>query len=93
MDFPDFMRVEREGQAGSRHYVIHTHDPKFALELVPDGAVPDRIGQGVMKRLQVPNSWAGDYTKYAKFIGAAQHFFAESFAEPVPKSETRRFAR
>lgn len=93
MDFPDFMRIEREGHAGSRHYVIHTHDPKFALELAPDSSAPDQIGQGVMKRLQVPNSWAGDYTRYAKFIGKAQEFFQQSFAEPAPKTETRRFSR
>lgn len=85
------MRVEREAKGGARHYVIHTHDPKFALELTPDGAAPDKIGAGVIKRVHVPNSWAGDYTKYAKFMTAAQEFFAKSFAEPVPKRETRRF--
>ncbi len=36
-------------------------------------------------------SWAGDYTKYSKFITAAQEFFKQSFDEPVSKSETRRF--
>ena len=45
----------------------------------------------MIKRLLVPNSWAGDYTKYAKFVGAAQEFFAQSFAEPTSKAETRRF--
>lgn len=93
MNVSSFLRIEREGADGSRHYVIHTHDPKFSLELVPDGAAPDQVGQGVIKRLQVPNSWAGDYTRYSKFIGAAQEFFARSFAEPAAKSETRRFAR
>jgi hypothetical protein len=39
----------------------------------------------------VPNSWAGDYGKYGKMLGAAQEFFAQSFATPAPKSETRRF--
>ena len=93
MTFSEFMRIEREGRHGSRHYVVHTDDPKFALELTPDGNAPDKIGSGVIKRLRVPNSWAGDYTSYAKFINAAQDFFAKSFAEPVPKSETQRFAR
>ena len=91
MNYSDFMRVEREERDGSRHYVIHTHDPKFTMELAPDGAAPDKIGRGVIKRVLVPNSWAGDYTKYAKFIGAAQEFFHQSFAEPAPKNETRRF--
>jgi hypothetical protein len=92
MNFSEFLRVEREGEDGSRHYVIHTHDPKFSLELALDGAAPNKIGRGVIKRIQVPNSWAGDYTKYSKFIGAAQEFFEQSFAEPVPKAETRRFS-
>ncbi len=91
MNLSEFLRIEREGRDGSKHYVIHAHEPKFAMELMPDSAAPDQIGRGVMKRILVPNSWAGDYTKYAQFINAAQEFFAESFAEPQPKSETRRF--
>lgn len=90
MNLSEFLRIEREGRDGSRHYVVHTHDPKFTMELAPDTAAPDRIGRGVIKRIQVPNSWAGDYTKYSKCITAAQEFFAQSFAEPVTKGETRR---
>lgn len=91
MNFPHFLRVEREGCDGSRHYVVHTGDPTFTVELIPDASAPDKIGRGVIKRVQVPNSWAGDYTQYAKFIAAAQEFFGQSFAEPAPKAETRRF--
>lgn len=93
MNFPHFLRIERDQRDGSRHYVIHTNDPKFSMELAPDAAAPDQVGKGVIKRLHVPNSWAGDYTKYSKFITAAQDFFRESFAEPAPKNETRRFSR
>lgn len=93
MNFPDFLRIERDDQKGSRHYVVHTNDPKFSLELTPDSTAPDKIGKGVIKRVHVPNSWAGDYTKYSKFINAAQDFFKESFAEPAPKTEVKRFAR
>ena len=93
MDFPHFLRIERDGPDASRHYVVHTADPKFSMELTPDGAAPDRIGRGVIKRVCVPNSWAGDYLQYAKLMGAAQEFFAESFAPTAPKMETRRFAR
>lgn len=91
MNFPHFLRIEREEREGSRHYVVHTHDPKFSMEIAPDAAAPDKIGKGVIKRVCVPNSWVGDYAKYAKFMGAAQEFFTESFAEPAPKAETRRF--
>jgi hypothetical protein len=93
MDYPDFLRIEREERDGSRHYVIHTHDPKFTVELAPDAAAPDKIGRGVMKRLQVPNSWAGEYTRYAKYLTRAEEFFAQSFDEPAPKAESRRFAQ
>ncbi|WP_414663357.1 hypothetical protein [Horticoccus sp. 23ND18S-11] len=91
MNFSEFLRVEREGSDGSRHFVVRTHAPTFTLELTPDGTAPDKMGRGVIKRIQVPNSWAGDYTKYSKYITAAQEFFERSFAEPAPKAETRRF--
>ena len=96
MESPHFLRIEREGRDGSRHYVIHTHDPKFSMELMPDASAPDKFGKGVMKRICVPNSWAGDYSRYAKFMSAAQDFFEKSRAEPVSKketfsAETRRF--
>ncbi|MSU49163.1 MAG: hypothetical protein EXS37_08790 [Opitutus sp.] len=91
MNHSEFLRVERESRDGSRHYVVHTHDPKFMMELAPDVGAPDKIGRGVIKRVVVPNSWAGDYTSCTKFIGAAQDFFAQSFADPVSKLETRRF--
>lgn len=90
MNISQFLRIERDGD-GSRHFVVHTHDPKLTLELTPDGAAPDKIGKGIIKRVVVPNSWAGDYTKYAKFITAAQEFFGKSFEEPAPKGEVRRF--
>lgn len=91
MNSSPFLRIEREARDGSRHYVVHLHDPKFTVELIPDATAPDKIGRGVIKRVQVPNSWAGDYTQYAKVITAAQEFFGQSFAEPAPKAETRRF--
>ena len=98
MEFPHFLRIEREGGGGSRHYVVHTNDPKFSMELLPDATAPDKIGKGIIKRVCVPNSWAGDYASYAKFIAAAQDFFGKSFGEPVTKAETfsaetRRFQK
>lgn len=87
MNLSHFLRIERDGPDGSRHYVLHTHDPKFTMELAPDAAAADHVGQGVIKRVQVPNSWAGDYTQYSKFITAAQKFFARSFAEPAAKPQ------
>lgn len=91
MDFAHFMRIEREVDGRTRHYVVHTHDPKFSVELAPDGDAPDHIGTGVIKALLLPNSWTGNYTQCSKLVTAAQEFFRQSFAEPAPKEETRRF--
>ena len=77
-NFPHFVRLDRDESASARHYVVHVHDPRFTLELTPDGEASDTVGCGVIKRLCVPNSWAGDYGKYAKLLGQAQKFFALS---------------
>jgi hypothetical protein len=91
MSFAHFLRIERDERDGSRHYVVHVCDPRFSLELAPDSAAADHIGQGVIKRVCLPNSCAGDYHKYIKLLDAAQEFFAQSFGEPASKTETRRF--
>ena len=91
MNFAHFMRIEREVDGRTRHYVVHTVEPKFSLEIVPDEAAADQRGKGVIKALRMPNSWAGNYAQCAKLIGTAQAFFEQSFAEPAPKGETRRF--
>jgi len=93
MNFAHFLRIEREEGGKSSHFIVHTQDPKFSMELVPDREAPDKIGRGVIKRLCVPNSCIGDYSTYSKFITAAQEFFRQSFEEPVSKEETRRFAK
>lgn len=82
MNFPHFVRIDRDGPAARRHYVVHTHNPKFTLELTPDREAPDKVGKGVIKRVCVPNSWAGDYGQYAKLLTKAQEFFAESAGQP-----------
>jgi len=78
MNFSHFVRIDQDGRGRERHYVVHTHDPKFTLELSPDPEAPDRVGGGVIRRVCVPNSWAGDYGQYAKMLAAAQEFFAQS---------------
>ena len=80
MNFPHFLRIERDERGRPRHYVVHTVDPKFALELTPDSAAPDRMGRGVIKRICVPNSWAGDYGAVREIArGRGAGFFC-----PVP---------
>lgn len=86
------MRVERENAAGkSRHFVVHVRDPKFAVEMSPDPEAPDKVGAGLIKRVSVPNSWAGQYSQYSVLLKAAQEFFRQSLlTEPAPKPETKR---
>lgn len=80
MSLDHFLRIEREEKAGAKHYVVHTTNPQFSMELSPDREAPDKMGRGVLKRLCVPNSWTGDYSKYGKLMGKAQEFFAQSFS-------------
>ena len=80
MNFSHFVRIDRERRGLERHYVVHTCDPKFTLELTPDREAPDRIGSGIIKRICVPNSWAGDYGRYSQLLTKAQEFFARSNA-------------
>jgi len=92
MNFPHFVRIDRESGGQKRHYVVHASDPKFTLELEPDGEAPDKVGRGVIKRLCVPNSWAGDYSQYGKMLTAAQEFFTQSGpAGDSPRERPRHF--
>ena len=56
----------------------HAQEPNFTLELAPDREAPDQVGQGVIKRVCVPNSWAGDYGQSSKLLAAAQDFFVQT---------------
>lgn len=85
-----FLRVERDGKFGSKHYIVHLNDPRFSMELIPDRDAPDKIGKGVIKRICLPNSWAGDYSKTARLIGPAQDFFARTLSEQSVKSHPRQ---
>ncbi|HVU25206.1 MAG TPA: hypothetical protein VHE13_13850 [Opitutus sp.] len=93
MSLGHFLRIEREERDGSRHTVVHLREPRFSLELAPDGQAADRVGGGVIKRVCVPNSWADDYGQYAKLIGAAQEFFAKSFEAETARGSPRRVVR
>ncbi len=90
MHCPNFLRIERDEPGSSRHYVVHTRQPNFLMELAPDAGAPDQVGNGVLKRICVPNSWAGDYQKYFRLMSGAQKFFVASFGPPAPKGFTRR---
>jgi hypothetical protein len=78
MNFSHFVRIDRERRGLERHFVVHTGNPRFTVELTSDSAAPDKQGRGIIKRVCVPNSWAGDYGQYGKLLAAAQEFFAQS---------------
>lgn len=70
MEFPDFIRVEREEANGlTRLYILHARDPKLMMELTPDPR-----GNATIKRVCVPNSWTGNYSRYALVITRAEAF-------------------
>jgi hypothetical protein len=80
------VRIDRDGRGGhDRHYVVHAQEPRLTLELAPDRDAPDRVGRGVIRRVCVPNSWAGDYGRSARLLGSAQDFFARSARPDVPR--------
>jgi hypothetical protein len=85
--------IDHDGWNGA-HLVRHTQEPGFLLELTPDRAAPDRIGEGIIKRVCVPNSWAGDYGRYGRLLKSAQEFFARAQAgrRPVTSSGGARTA-
>lgn len=87
-----FMRVEREApDGGARHFVVHVRDPKFSVEMSPDIDAADKVGAGVIKKVSVPNSWAGNYNQYAELLRQARDFFRQSMlAEPASKAESHR---
>ena len=89
MNFPHFLRIERDSRTGARHFVVHLHEPRFSLELAPDRGAPDQLGGGVLKRVCVPNSWAGDYGRDAEHLAAAQDFFAQTSAAPAGPASGR----
>ncbi len=93
VNFSHYMRIERRESGHARHYVVHVGEPRFTMELALDAEAPDKIGRGIIRRVSLPNSWAGDYGRCAQALMTAQEFFRHSFGEPAPKMESRRFGR
>lgn len=80
MDFPHFVRIEQEASDGSpQYFVVHTHDPKMAVKFAAE-TVNGQVKPGTIQRLSVPNSWAGQYSQYAKLLAKAEAFFRASLA-------------
>ena len=81
MNFPHFVRIEQEASDGSTQYfVVHTHDPKMAVKFAAE-TVNGQVRPGTIQRLSVPNSWAGQYSQYAKLVAKAEAFFRASLAD------------
>lgn len=77
-----FCHVERCERSGTRHFVVHTDSPRFVIEMEATSVAADGRRAGVIKRVCVPNSWAGDYHKCGRVLGAAVAFFESPPADP-----------
>lgn len=94
---PPFYRVDQRGSDGrSHHYVVHTQSPTFLVEFdapatAPGGAKSGSVAQGkslpVIRRVCVPNNWAGDYHQCARQLAAAAEFFAATTAPDEAAAE------
>lgn len=80
-----FCHVEKNEEHGrTRLFVVHTQAPRFVVEMEPAG---EPGGEGVIKRVCVPNSWSGDYDRCGRLLGAAVAFFQ---SPPRPAGRRRR---
>ena len=88
MNYPHFVQIEQEtGADGPQYFVVHTRDPKMAVKFsaeVKNGT----IRPGTIQSVAVPNSWAGQYSQYAKLLAKAEAFFRASI-DPVKSSGGR----
>lgn len=81
MNYPHFVSIEQEDHDGSiQHYVVHTRDPKLAVKFSAE-CVQGKIKPGTIQRISVPNSWAGQYSQYAKLVSKAERFFRDTLSE------------
>jgi hypothetical protein len=87
MNLGCFLRVDQETAQGERHFIIHKADPPFSIEVEADFDKSGRMRNCTLKRLCLPNSWTGDYTKYARLVNAALAFFEQSCrdGDPIPR--------
>jgi len=81
MNYPHFVSIEQAGTDGStHHYVVHTIDPKLAVRFSAEW-VQGQIRPGTIQRISVPNSWAGEYSQYARLVTKAEQFFRATLCD------------
>mgnify|MGYP003676235000 CR=1 FL=1 len=91
MNYPHFVSIEQEAADGNmHHFVVHTRDPKLAVKFAAE-TVDGKVKPGTIQRISVPNSWAGQYSQYAKLVSKAEAFFRATLNGAEPESD--RFAR
>lgn len=86
MNYPHFVSIEQESEDGSsHHYVVHTNAPKLVVKFSAE-RVGGKIKPGAIQRIAVPNSWAGQYSQYAKLVSRAERFFKATLCgeDPAP---------
>lgn len=75
-----FCGVVKDERGGNhRHFVVRTEAPRLVVEFeAPAPAGATAAGGAVIRRVCVPNSWAGDYHQPARLLGAAVAYFESS---------------
>jgi hypothetical protein len=56
-----FLRVEKREENGSRHFIVHTQQPRLVVEFEERNDASDSIATPVIRRVCVPNSPIGGY--------------------------------
>ena len=72
MDTEPFIHIERIEGDRKRHCVVNRFEPGFSVEVEP--ATPNAPGRPGIRRVCLPNSWTGDYHRFAKLVAGAQAF-------------------
>lgn len=72
MDTEPFIRIEKIEGGRKRHFVVNRFEPGFSVEVEPED--PCAPGRPVIRRVCLPNSWTGDYHRFAKLLAGAQAF-------------------
>ena len=56
-----FLRVEKRGANGSRHFIVHAETPRLVVEFQGQNDGTDSSTPPVIRRVRVPNSPIGGY--------------------------------
>jgi len=69
---PEFCHVVETNPSGEdRYFVVHAGTPRVVVEMAGGPRDHRAPREAVIRRVRVPNSWAGDYHHCARILDAA----------------------